>query len=409
MKYFIITLFFIHSLLLANNSESELNDTEVICTNAKAGRKIIQLPSNGRTISQKSFSEVEKKFIADDDFQEKKIIILDHGDENNKFLITDSEFYEVVDNYEQAIDKDKIKVLEKNINLKTIKNIKKEQSIEVGIPFIAKTRRSNRSLNHISSITVNDDKKPKKTYSTTHLQQKVHSYVNVPDVDEVKPWKNFKYVHQNYTKECEGCVQSNLKNDRNLRVQIEFNHDKMKVSKFDKYNSKITKKVGVNDFVIDTGYQPESVIGYAEIKYLLNVDEDALDQVIDEAVLDKKIFIKNANQLLINYFCIKKDPHNICPNKAPFKQICESWIWHNTHSVLRNIVLKLRRLNNAKIKKSRNKTSAVLASIARDLKYNQFVLHTFISALPQKEGGYSSYQVAGERFLPKQVIADPDI
>ena len=111
-----------------------------------------------------------------------------------------------------------------------------------------------------------------------------------------------------------------------LSMEISFTHDRVKVKKVNDYNKKISKKIGLNDFVIDTGYYKKEQIGYAGLTYKLNIGTDALNYIIEQAVEDKHLFSSIYLYLINSYFVDKNDPHGICKGKLTNRNICISLI-----------------------------------------------------------------------------------
>ena len=177
---------------------------------------------------------------------------------------------------------------EDNVTLLTTRTSgrnKSSRNLQIGMPFIARARASYHKIN-ISQETINERNNKKTTIASKgYMKQKAYRYVNIPKNNKDKKWQHFTYTNFHYNKISEGCAKV-VKNDTTkeikrsdikLAVEISFTHDKVKVKEADDYKKDIAKQVGINNFVIDLGYEKDYQIGYVGLTYRLNVNTEALD------------------------------------------------------------------------------------------------------------------------------------
>ncbi|OPZ23946.1 MAG: hypothetical protein BWZ03_00338 [bacterium ADurb.BinA186] len=290
------------------------------------------------------------------------------------------------------------------------------RNLQAGIPFIVRLRSSWHTVKMKQATKNERNDRVTKLASKGYMKQKAYRYINLPKTNKHKKWKHFKYTNYHYNKIAEGTAKT-VKNDITkeirrsdirLSMEISFNHDKVKVEKVNKYNKIIAKKVGINDFVIDTGYKKKKQIGYSGLTYRLNVNTLALNDIIAKAVADKHLFDEPATTLINTYFKDKNDPHSICRGTLTNRRLCIALIKLNTKRKLNKIAADLRKLNKPKIIKSKSSSSTILAKISRRLRTNQFVLQSFIIMLPENPKGYGTFEIEGERYLGKKFIVDPN-
>lgn len=313
---------------------------------------------------------------------------------------------------EQDSDNDNVTLLTK----RSMGRKKIARNLQAGIPFIVRLRSSWHTVKMEQETKIERNDRKTKLASKGYLKQKAYRYINLPKTNKHKKWKHFKYTNYHYNKVAEGTaktVKNNItkevrRSDIKLAMEISFNHDRVKVKKVNKYNEKIAKKVGINDFVIDTGYKKKKQIGYSGLTYRLNVNTFALNNIIDQAVENKHLFDEPSLDLINTYFQDKNDPHSICRGKLTNRQLCIALIKLNTKRKLNKIAADLRKLNKPKIIKSKSSSSTLLAKIARRLRTNQFVLQSFIVMLPENLKGYGTFEIEGERYLGKKFIVDPN-
>jgi hypothetical protein len=201
-------------------------------------------------------------------------------------------------------------------------------------------------------------------------------------------------------------------NQRYLHMQRSFTNDRVQAKEVNGYIKTILKKIGVNDYMVDSGYKKSAMVGYIEITWNLRVGPNAIGQIASEAALNKNLFKDTANELIDDYFSktddeFKNDPHSICRSHIKNTNLCQRMVRHETQSSLLVIAKKLRSLEKHKIAKSATKTSSRLAAIAKELSTNQFVLQAFIKKLRPNSDGYGRLQIFGERVLGREFNTDP--
>lgn len=313
------------------------------------------------------------------------------------------------------------KLAEKNgATMLTSRKIKRSKDtstpFSAGIPFMVRYRSSHHRDKPVVKIVNHRNGNMTTIKSRAYLQQNMHRYLNFRN--KGKKWKYFKYSHQHYNRAFAGSivnfstedgVNAQKQNERHLNVQISFSHDRAKVKKVNKYVRKFSKHIGINDFVLDTGYKKGARIGYVELVYSLKVGPEALEQLVADAVSYNSLFTNFAHDSITNYFNTLNDPHNICRSHIKNRYLCIKHTRYKTLKSLKRIERNLRRLGDEKVMKSRSRSAKLLAKIARELSTNHFVLHSFLLALPRNDDGYGKLEIFGERFLAKKFSVDPGL
>lgn len=353
-------------------------------------------------------TKIEGKTLKD--WEGTLVFDFDRSTEDGKKALKDALNNKII--LKQKTDEDNITLLTKRTSARK----KKSRNLQIGMPFVARARKSWHKVNMTQEIINERNKQKTKTASKGYMKQKVYRHVNLPKTNKHKKWKHFTYTNFHYNKINEGLAKTNKnyitkkvkRSEMKLSMEISFTHDRVKIKKVNDYNKKISKKIGINDFVIDTGYYKKEQIGYAGLTYKLNIGTDALNYIIEQAVEDKHLFSAIYLHLINTYFIDKKDPHGICKGKLTNRNICIGLIKLNTKRNLNKISADLRKLSKDKYIKSKSASSSILANISKKLRANQFVLQSFISLLPEKASGYGTFEIEGERFLGKKFIVDPE-
>ncbi len=249
-----------------------------------------------------------------------------------------------------------------------------------------------------------------------------------------------------------------------LVVDISYNNDKVKVKALNHYNKELSKRVGLNDFDIDLNFTKQKklskserkkiahgesldssnsslssddsdassassslkssnssnkeipqyrevedknkLIGFAKTSYHLKVGTEPLLAIINQAAEDKHLFDKTNNELIIDYFYVKNDPHGICRDRHIPYDWCVNFVKYTTKRTTDKIAHHLRKLKKIE-SKSRTSFSGRLLKVSRLCSKNQFVLGSFVSMLPERKNGYGIYRIKGEQFLAERFKVDP--
>lgn len=289
--------------------------------------------------------------------------------------------------------------------------------IRISVPFIARAGIS-RHTDHLEMVLANRRNGNEiVTKRKAYLYQSSYRHINGPQ-KLGKSWKHFKFTHFQYHRVFAGTVKRfpvtrdhdfKKQHQRSIDVSLSFSHDHVKAKTVHRYLQKFARKVGINDYVIDTGYRENETIGYAKITYTLNVDQDALQHLIDGAKGNRTFFLPEASALIDTYFNEKNDPHGLCRSKIKSHNFCVAILRFKTMRALSYMSHKLRHLDDKKVRNSRKKTVDSLAKIARKLDTNQFVLNAFLMQLPLSHKSYSRLQIFGEQFLGEQFTTDPPL
>lgn len=312
----------------------------------------------------------------------------------------------------QDTDEDNVTLLtERHTSGKKIR-----KNLQIGFPFIARARTSWHKVKLSQDTLKNRNNTKVKLASKGYLKQKAYRHINLPKTNKHKKWKHYAYTNFHYNRAAEGSAVIVKNNDNKevkrsemkLVMEISFSHDKVKVKKVNEYNKKISRKVGLNDYVIDTGYKKKKQIGYVGISYRLNVGTEALNSIINKAHENKHLFDDVSHNLLTQYFREKNDPHSICRGKLTNKNLCINYVSWKTKRGLDKVSHYLRKLHKSKVAKSKSSSSTYLAKIARKLRANQFVLQSFVASLPENPRGYGIYSLEGAEFYGEKFIIDPN-
>lgn len=227
----------------------------------------------------------------------------------------------------------------------------------------------------------------------------------------VKSDGSFHYVERKRTDE----EMQRFRNQRYIQVQYHYFNDRVDAKTVNSYVKKFNKKVGVNHYMVDSGYRSNAEIGDATVRWDLRVGPNAIDYITKNIVESdnyKHFFKPTANELINEYFAkrtdgFKNDPHKICRSRVKHTEACIWLVRHKTQRTLVSLAKKLKRLEKESIVKSSSKTTEILADIAKDLGTNQFVLQAFLFELPPNLDGYGRLQVFGERILARRFNTDP--
>lgn len=304
--------------------------------------------------------------------------------------------------------------------LLTSRNIKRQKvsktPFQAGIPFIVRYR-TTRHIDKPSTVILNHrNGHETKSKSKAYLKQSNHRYINAKKPNGDKRRRYFTHTHQHYNRAYAGTAvsgfnhsQKDLSRDGYLHVQVSFSHDNPKVKKVNKYLNTFWRKIGIKDFVIDTNYEENARIGYVELNYNLKVGPEALAKLSSVTQSNKDVFKGVATMLMDDYFNNQKDPFKLCDSSHDsLKKRCIVNERERTLESLKNVHKYINKLNKDKVKNSSSSMANYLAKIARELSTNHFVLHTFITSLPENPNGYSKLEIFGERFLGKRFNVDPN-
>lgn len=353
-----------------------------------------------------------------DNDEETKVYIFDISREDEAKALEDllnKNMLPAKDFAEELAEDEKATVL----TTRTVERKRKSTTpFQFGMPVMFRCRTSKHNDRSVSSITNHRNDHETVISSKAYLHQDFYRHINLPKRKSNKKWKYFSHTHQSYNRSYAGSVvetgEMGLKGSiaaasRHLHVQIQFSHDNAKVKKVNQYSDRISRKIGVNDFVIDTKYEKDARIGNVVIAYTMKVSNDALEHLIGKnSTVMRSLFIEKADELIDHYFYTLRDPHELnSHDNYRLKQRRIRKIREETHESLMAIENYLLKLNQPKVRASARESALYIAKLARELSTNHFVLHSFILALPPNPTGYGKLEISGERFLAKRFNVDP--
>jgi hypothetical protein len=281
---------------------------------------------------------------------------------------------------------------------------------QIGIPLIYRYRIA-KHIDRPVTTTIDHRTGKESTVSVkAYLHQRTHLHINRPG-HENRKWKYFPYTNQHYNKTYAGSVV--IKTDpkdkdhsdiaRYLRVQITYSHDNVKVKAANEYSDKIAAAVGINDHIIDLGYKTHARIGHLQIHYTLDVPNEQLEELIIKNAKNE-LLIQPALDAIDDYFYVQNDPHNMCEHHSNTqREKCIEKIRLETNSAAIYVGNRLLALNKKQVRKSVALSTKYLAKISRGLATNQFILQSFLKALPAYDAGYAKLEIYGEQVLAKRL------
>jgi hypothetical protein len=284
---------------------------------------------------------------------------------------------------------------------------------QIGIPLICRYRIC-KYIDRPVTTTIDHRNGRETTVNVkAYLHQKTHLHINRPGHKHRK-WKYFPYTSQYYNKTYAGSVVAKIDPQdkdtiniaRYLRVQVTYSHDNVKVKAANKYSDKIAAAVGINDYIIDLGYKNNARIGHLQIHYTLDVPNQQLEELITKNA-KQELLINAALDAIDDYFYVQKDPHNMCDRSSAKKLArCIKEIRFETKAAAIYVGNRLLALNKKQVRESVTLSTKYLAKIAKGLATNQFILQSFLKALPDYDDGYARLEIYGEQVSAKRLQID---
>lgn len=297
-------------------------------------------------------------------------------------------------------------------NNKIERTRKAKTPLQGGIPLMVRVRYA-RSVdeNHVASF---DYRNHNETNIAAKIitKNKMYRHINASRLEDNKSRKYFTHSHAHFDHTYRAAVTQfkNANNpllsmtNQNLEIEIAFSHDNAKVRKVDKYFAAIASEVGINDFIINTGYKKNARIGYVRLAYNLMIDSKTINKIAKISHNNDDLFAKESQILIDKYFNKNNDPHEYC--RSPMHERCERNLREQTLDALKKIRHILAKINRSNCEKNSQGNQKPLAKIAKLLTTNQFVLQSFIVALPSKKESYGKLSIVGTQLLPRSFNVD---